>query len=238
MEDGLRAILSIKMPERGVDYCLALAKQYPFHFTVTRKRLSKLGDYRYSPRDQSHTVTVNGDLNPYQFLITYVHEVAHRVVHKPRSRQLPHGDEWKEKFRELMFPLLNPDVFPDDVLRVLAKHMKNPKASTSADHKLVKVLAQYDESAAPVLTLDQVPLEAEFLLRKRKFKKLEIKRTRALCLDIKNGKRYLIPQIAQVEFNQTEKKPLPLTIQKVEIVKKKKLKKVNPAAHNQMNLFE
>jgi hypothetical protein len=238
MARDLGELLARKVPEEGVAYCLALAKQYPFHFTVTRKRLSKLGDYRYSPRDQSHTVTVNGDLNPYQFLITYVHEVAHRVVHKPRSRQLPHGDEWKGKFRELMLPLLNTDIFPDDVLRVLAKHMKNPKASTSADHRLVKVLAQYDESTAPVFTLDEVPLEAEFLLRKRKFKKLEVKRTRALCLDMKNGKRYLIPQIAQVEFNQTEKKRVPIAIQKVEVVKKKVSKKVNPAAHNQINLFE
>lgn len=234
----LQSILSERLPEKSLDYCLALAKQYPFHFTVTRKRLSKLGDYRYSPRDQSHTVTVNGDLNPYQFLITYVHEVAHRVVHKPRSRQLPHGDEWKGKFRELMLPLLNTDVFPDDILRVLAKHMKNPKASTSADDKLVKVLAQYDESAAPVFTLDQVPMEAEFLLRKRKFKKLEIKRTRALCLDMKNGRRYLIPQIAQVEFNPIEKKQAPKDTQKVVLVKKKSSKKVNPTAHNQMNLFE
>lgn len=234
----LQSILSERLPEKSLGYCLDLAKQYPFHFTVTRKRLSKLGDYRYSPRDQSHAVTVNGDLNPYQFLITYVHEVAHRVVHKPRSRQLPHGDEWKGKFRELMLPLLNTDVFPDDVLRVLAKHMKNPKASTSADHKLVKVLAQYDESAAPVFTLDQVPMEAEFLLRKRKFKKLEIKRTRVLCLDMKNGRRYLIPQIAQVEFNPIEKKQAPKDTQKVVLVKKKSLKKVNPAAHNQMNLFE
>ncbi|MFT6828217.1 MAG: SprT protein [Roseivirga sp.] len=234
----LQSILSERLPEKSLGYCLALAKQYPFHFTVTRKRLSKLGDYRYSPRDQSHTVTVNGDLNPYQFLITYVHEVAHRVVHKPRSRQLPHGEEWKGKFRELMLPLLNTDIFPDDVLRVLAKHMKNPKASTSADHKLVKVLAQYDESSSSAFTLDQVPIEAEFMFRKRKFKKLEVKRTRALCLDMKNGKRYLIPQIAQVEFSQVEKKQVLIATQKIEIVKKKVSKKVNPAAHNQINLFE
>jgi SprT protein len=238
MNKDLKEILSRKVPEPSLDYCLTLAHQYPFNFTVTKKRHSKLGDYRYSPRDQSHTVTVNGDLNPYQFLITYVHEVAHRVVHKPRGRQLPHGLEWKNKFKELMLPLLNTDSFPDDVLRVLAKHMKNPKASTSADHKLVKVLAQYDSSKETVLTLDSIPLEGEFMLRKRSFKKLEIKRTRSLCLDLKNGKRYLIPEIAEVTLVSALPKPQIVAKKQVESSTKKPLKKVNSTTHNQINLFE
>lgn len=236
MKEGLKAVLMDKIPKSAVQYCFGLWEKYPFGFVLSKKRLSKLGDYRYHVKDQSHTVTVNSDLNPYQFLITYVHEVAHRVVHKPRSRQLPHGMEWKNKFRELMLPLLNAEVFPDNVLRVLAKHMKNPKASTSADHTLVKVLSTYDRDTLYAgLTLDSVPIGQEFLLRKRRFRKLEVKRTRALCLDLNNHKRYLIPQIAEVSLNSREK----VKAQSVELGEPtKQSKQINSSANQQMKLFE
>lgn len=194
----LKALLEQKVPEQAVDYCYELWQHYPFRFKLRKRRVSKLGDYRYDPRDRSHTITVNADLSPYQFLITYVHEVAHRVVHVPRGRQKPHGPHWKSKFRELMLPLLNTEVFPDDLLRVLAAHMKNPKASTSGDPALVRALAVYQPDSASVLTLADVSLGEEFAFRKRAFRKLEKKRTRAVCLDLANNKRYLIPEIAEV----------------------------------------
>lgn len=196
---SLKAVLESHVPALTVDYCHELWQQYPFQFKLRKSRVSKLGDYRYDPRDGSHTITVNTDLNPYQFLITYVHEVAHRVVHKHRSGQKPHGPEWKNKFRELMLPILHPDAFPDDVLRALARHMRNPKASTSGDPALVKVLAKYDERGVEVFTLEDVPLGEEFVFRKRSFRKLELKRTRAVCLDLKNRKKYLIPEMAEVK---------------------------------------
>ncbi|KYG82450.1 SprT family zinc-dependent metalloprotease [Roseivirga echinicomitans] len=230
---NVRSKLEGKVPEAAIEYCIKLWELYPFQFKINRKRLSKLGDYRYDPREQSHTVTVNVDLNSYQFLITYIHEVAHRVVHKPRSRQLPHGAHWKNKFQELMLPMLNPSIFPDDVLRVLAKHMKNPKASTAADPKLVIVLAQYDANLTSRPILESVAIGEEFFLRKRKFRKLEVKRTRALCLDLANNRRYLVSQIA--EINPIHKEETPVT-KKVALPKKSE--KINSTANDQINLFE
>tara|TARA_R110001599_G_scaffold319121_3_gene528916 strand:+ start:2240 stop:2938 length:699 start_codon:yes stop_codon:yes gene_type:complete len=230
---NVRSKLEGKVPEAAIEYCIKLWELYPFQFRLSRKRLSKLGDYRYDPREQSHTVTVNVDLNAYQFLITYIHEVAHRVVHKPRSRQLPHGVQWKNKFQELMLPMLNPSIFPDDVLRVLAKHMKNPKASTAADPKLVIVLAQYDANAVPKPILESVAIGEEFFLRKRKFRKLEVKRTRALCLDLANNRRYLVSQIAEINPVKKEETPAPK-----KLTLSKKSEKVNSTANNQINLFE
>lgn len=144
-------------------------------------------------------VTVNSDLNAYQFLITYVHEVAHRVVHRTRLGQKPHGIEWKSCFQKLMLPLLRPEVFPDDILRILAKHMKNPKASSSADFKLLQVLSKYDEVKLSGPTLKEIQLDQEFKFRKRAFRKLQEKRTRALCLELHSQRRYLIPMMAEVE---------------------------------------
>ena len=197
--ESIELILSEKLPSPALSYCTSLWRQYPFQFKLRKSRVSKLGDYRYDPRNGSHSITVNADLNEYQFLITYVHEVAHRVVHKPGGRQKPHGPQWKMKFRELMLPLLNPDVFPDDVLRVLANHMRNPKASTAGDPALVKVLSKYDPEGRDYLTLADIAFGEEFTFRKRDFRKLEKKRTRAVCLDLSNSKRYLIPEMAEVE---------------------------------------
>ena len=194
----MREVLASKVPAEALEYCVKLWDERPFRFRLSRSRSSKLGDYRFHPKSGMHTVTVNTDLNPYQFLITYVHEVAHRWVHDPSKRQKPHGIVWKRAFQQLMLPLLRPEVFPDDVLRVLAKHMKNPKASTSADPLLLSTLSQYDTERASRLTLKNIGLQETFVFRKRSFQKLEEKRTRALCLDLSNRKRYLIPMVAEV----------------------------------------
>ena len=198
MREDFRDILSIKVPEYALDYCTQSWKQYPFQFKLRKKRVTKLGDYRYDPRHGTHTITVNNDLNKYQFLVTYVHEVAHRAVHTSGSRQKPHGIVWKQQFQSLMLPLLRLDVFPDDVLRVLAKHMKNPKASVSGDPELAKVLSKYDDQQTAEPTLEDVPLGENFLFRKRAFKKVDVKRTRAICLDLESKKRYFIPLMANV----------------------------------------
>ena len=191
-------LLSKKVPSEALPYCVELFEAHPFRFKLSKSRSSKLGDYRYHPKTRSHTVTVNSDLNPYQFLITYVHEVAHRVAHQPMKGLKPHGVHWKNTFRQLMLPLLNDKVFPDDILRVLARHMKNPKASTSGDPLLFATLSRYDaKPSGPVLK--ELPVGQEFVFRQRSFKKLEEKRTRALCLDLENNRRYLIPMLATIE---------------------------------------
>lgn len=186
------------MPESALNYCVQLFEEAPFQFKISRKRSSKLGDYRFDPRVKSHTVTVNEDLNPYQFLITYVHEVAHRRVHEQNRKQRPHGPHWKREFQRLMIPLLRPEIFPESVLRPLARHMKNPKASAGADPVLMNALRQFENNEKKP-TLAQLPIESEFEFRKRRFRKLEVKRTRALCLDLKNQKRYLIPLMIEVD---------------------------------------
>ena len=97
-----------------------------------------------------------------------------------------------------MIPLLRPEIFPESVLRPLARHMKNPKASAGADPVLMSALRQF-ENKEKKPTLAQLPIESEFEFRKRRFRKLEVKRTRALCLDLKNQKRYLIPLMIEVD---------------------------------------
>ncbi len=197
---GIEEALRKKVPDEALDYCCKLWIDFPFDFKIVRARSSKLGDYRYDPRQETHWVTVNQNLNTYQFLITFVHEVAHRIVHKAHSKQKPHGMEWKMCFQKLMLPLLRPEIFPEDILRVLARHMKNPKASSSADPRLMLALSQYDLSQYAGPTLKEIDLDREFRFRKRTFRKLQEKRTRAVCLELNTQRRYLIPMMAEVKL--------------------------------------
>ena len=193
----LQVALRSHVPDQAYDYCLRLWSEQPFEFYLSRKRLSKLGDFRFDLINKSARISINKDLNKYQFLITYVHEVAHHRVYDPKVKKKPHGPEWKSQFKKLMLPLLHTDIFPDHILRPLARHMKNPKASTVNDLALFTVLNSYD---LPIdqKRLNDLAIGDQFIFKTRSFELLEKKRTRALCIDLNNQKKYLIPMVAPV----------------------------------------
>ncbi len=188
------------MPENAVHYCLDLWTAMPFHFKVTRKRNTKLGDYRFDRRNGSHSISVNHDLNHYSFLITYIHEVAHLLTRERYSRKTqPHGKEWKSIFMELMEPVMTDLIFPVEILKPLKKHLKNPKASSYADADLVHVLRQFDEHESdlvPLSTLDEGEL---FEFNNSLYKKLSLRRTRVLCRHSVSSRKYLISKMALVK---------------------------------------
>lgn len=186
------------IPDAAFAYCQQFFRAYSFRFLVKKERSTKLGDFR-KDRENNFTITVNNNLNPYQFLITFIHELAHLKVSVENSRKVaPHGTEWKSTFRELMLPLLNSKVFPDAILRPLARHMRNPRAAAATDARLWNALKYYDNNAA-VLTLEDIAKGSSFIFNKRKFIKQDKKRTRVVCCEERTGRLYLIPAIAEVE---------------------------------------
>ena len=200
MKAKLNKLLTGYIPENAVPYCVDLWEQKPFHFKVTKKRNTKSGDYRFDPITRHHTITVNHDLNLYNFLITYIHEVAHLHTYVEFGRNaLPHGKEWKRQFKILILPVLHDGVFPADILAPLAKHMKWPKATTYTDLPLIKALRKYD-AQGPGHSLADLQQGDVFTFNQRTFKKEITKRTRVLCLELKTGRKYLIPKVALVEL--------------------------------------
>ena len=196
-----KAILN-KIPENSVSYCTSLFAGDPFHFKLSRDRKSKAGDYRFDKRTNKSTVTVNTGLNPYSFLITLIHEIAHHRNRNNGNRySKPHGPEWKQEFRDLMMPVMNHLVFPEDILTLLQRHLKNPKASTSSDHRLTIALRKYNESNGDnELHLGEIEDGTLFDFNGRKFKRLHKRRTRVLCEDLKTKRKYLIPIQAVVSI--------------------------------------
>ena len=201
MTEKFRELIRKYVPENSVNYCVDTWVSKPFSFKVTRQRTSKIGDYRFKQKTGNHEITVNGNLNIYAFLITFLHEVAHMVQQmKYGDNKPPHGVAWKKIFQELMVPVLNEDIFPSDVLDRLEKHMKNPKASSQSDPVLSKVLRQYDRhNPAGNLYLEELNEGAMFSLDGRIYTKIKKRRTRSVCMECKTGRKFLISEIAQVK---------------------------------------
>lgn len=187
------------VPMAAASYCYRLWKTHQFSFKITQPRKTKYGDYRYDRRDNSHQITVNGNLHTYSFLITYLHEVAHLVTQKQFGHKaLPHGIEWKKNFSLLLEPVLTKEVFPLDILFELENYAISPKATSCSDHELMLILQKYDPEHKQQTLLKDLKEGDRFILQDRVFVKGELRRTRVLCTDAKSKKKFLVSNIAPV----------------------------------------
>lgn len=167
---------------------------------VKKERKTRHGDYKQLPNGK-HQITVNSNLNLYRFLITLIHEIAHfEAYHKYGRHIKPHGKEWKQTFQHLILPFLRPDIFPSELLPLLAKHFKNPKASSDTDTQLALALKQFNEKNGKHYVFE-VPLGQAFKLYNGKvFKRGNQRRKRFECVEVKTGKLYLFNPNAEVEL--------------------------------------
>ena len=105
------------IPGQAAALILDYLNHYQVHLTITRERKSVLGDYRHATRSANHRISVNGNLNPYSFLITLIHELAHLVTFMEfGNRVQSHGKEWKKIYRKILEEFIPLKVFPADVL--------------------------------------------------------------------------------------------------------------------------
>ncbi|SNT11240.1 SprT-like family protein [Ekhidna lutea] len=193
-----REVFQKFVPEASVSYCVKLYEQLGFEFKIKKARQTKLGDYRFNPKSDRHTITVNNDLNPFAFLVTYLHEVAHLLAFKQYGRRIqPHGKEWKRCFKEVSQPMLKTEVFHSSVLNALKNYFKNPKASSCSDPVLYQILKEFDADNGKLL-LKEIQTGQTFTFNKKAFIKLEKKRTRAVCQEVVTHRKYLISELAEV----------------------------------------
>lgn len=167
---------------------------------IKNERKTKHGDYRPLSNGK-HQITINSNLNEYRFLITLIHEIAHFEAFQKYGRFIkPHGIEWKRTFQHLMLPFLNPEIFPNELLPLLATHFKNPKASSDTDSQLSLALKQFDEPNTKSFIFE-VPLGRTFKLYNGKvFTMIKKRVKRYECVEVKTGKLYLFNPNAEVEL--------------------------------------
>ncbi|MCG2611391.1 SprT-like domain-containing protein [Flavobacterium sp. SM15] len=188
------------LPEHAVPACFELIKTYNVHLKIVNERVTRHGDYRRHP-DGFHQITVNASLNKYRFLITLIHEIAHLVAFEKYGRMIkPHGDEWKLTFQKLMVPFIRPEIFPNQLLPLLARHFRNPKASSDTDATLSLALKQFD----PVNDKNyifEIPYGSTFRIHNGKiFKKVALRTKRYECIEVSSGRIYLFNPNAEVEL--------------------------------------
>jgi len=196
----MQQILLKYIPERAVNPVFKLLQSNNVHLKIVNKRVTKHGDYRRFENGQ-HQITVNASLNAYRFLITLVHEIAHLIAFEKYGRNIkPHGVEWKHTFQQLMLPFINPSIFPNKLLPLIAKHFKNPTASSDTDAILSVALQQFD-TEKPETYIFQIPLGSVFRIHNGKvFKKGNKRIKRYECTEINTGKVYLFQPNASIEL--------------------------------------
>ena len=192
--------LEQRIPQGALVPILELLNHDALTIKVKNERKTRHGDYKRLPNGK-HQITINSNLNTYRFLITLIHEIAHFEAYQNYGRFIkPHGIEWKKTFQHLMLPFLNPIIFPEDLLPLLAKHFKNPKASSDTDSNLALALKQFDLPNNKTYIFD-VPFGNNFKLYNGKVFKMGKKRVKRFeCMEIKTGKLYLFNPNAEVEL--------------------------------------
>ena len=176
-----------------------LLNHEPVLVKVVKKRRTKHGDFRKLPSGKIQ-ITVNESENPFRFLITLLHEMAHHIAFQNHGfRIAPHGREWKNAFSSIAQPFLVPSIFPSPLLEVLHHHLKNPKASSDTDAQLGLALKSFDPSTHKK-AIFELPAMAKFRLDNgRAFQKGLKQRKRYLCTELSSGKAYLFQPTAEVD---------------------------------------
>jgi len=193
-----REILEKYLPDGSVPLILEWLTSSNVQLHISRSRTSKLGDYRAPYVVDYHKISVNHDLNRYQFLLTLVHELAHLKTYEThRNKVKPHGREWKSNFKKMMEPFLNEMIFPADLLVPVKRYMVNPSSST-ANTTLLKEMRRYD-GPKDYFTLEELPMDSLFRIHNGVvFKKIEKLRKRYKCIRIDNRRIYLVSPLMKV----------------------------------------
>jgi len=196
----LNETLAKYIPEHAVKPVFDLIVANQVHLKIVNERQTRHGDYRRGHTGK-HEITVNSSLNKYRFLMTLIHEIAHLVAFEKFGRNIkPHGDEWKFTFQRLMVPFIRPEIFPGQLLPLLARHFKNPTASSDTDTTLSLALKQYDKENDKNYVFE-IPYGSVFRIKNGKiFKKLAVRTKRFECIEISSGKTYLFNPNAEVEL--------------------------------------
>lgn len=194
------------LPEGSFEPVLVYLDRYHVQLTITRKRRTVLGDYRLSRTASGklqHQISVNGDLNPYAFLVTLLHELAHLVVQITHHRSVePHGREWQLVYRQIMLEFLGLGVFPASLEKVIQTSMLRPAASSCADLDLYRALRAYDpghgEQGGQTLLENLQPGQVFRVEGGRRFRFVAKIRKRIRCDEVPSGRSYLFSPVYPV----------------------------------------
>lgn len=193
------AKLSKYLPDGTAPDLFSYLKTHSVALKIKKPRKSKLGDYRHPHGSLGHRISINGNLNPYSFLVTLVHEMAHLETWNQKGNKTePHGRVWKNNFQRMLLPYVSSHILPDSIVEALNKYLENPKASSCADLNLSRTLSSFD--AFQQVTLEQLDEGSVFSLSNGKmYKKGPQLRKRYKCLCLTDERWYYVNPLVGVE---------------------------------------
>lgn len=184
------------LPQNTLKYLRIWFSDYYIHIKVTRNRNSKLGDYRKLP-DNSHEITVNSTLTPQLFFFVLTHELAHLIAFEKYGRKIsPHGNEWKETFRNMLLESL--EIYDEELKPIIIKFSKSPKANFMASPDLVRYF--HTEKQDDTLQFIEELKKGEFFIyRNEKYLLEGLVKKNYLCKNLATGRKYSFKPLARVE---------------------------------------
>lgn len=194
--------LAAFLPDGSFEQVVAYIQHYRVHLTITKKRKSVLGDYRHPVMGKNHRITVNGDLNKYEFLLTLLHELAHLLTFEQyRNRVEAHGAEWKTCYSNLLIQFVEKDIFPIDIKVALQRSIMNPAATANGETDLLLVLRKYNTRQNGLIPVADIPAGRLFQTENgRVFMKGVLRRKRFECVEVKSGLRYSFSAVTEVRL--------------------------------------
>ena len=191
------------IPIESLDKVSEMLSQGSVRLIIHRARNTKLGDFRCSSPRRIATISVNGNLNVYAFLIVFLHEYAHWQVYARFGHKVePHGIEWKQAFGWLLRHFCALQCFHPVLRDAIEEYSLDVSAAGLGSPKLQRLLAMFDpelESAQLKKFLEDLPMNALFVASNgMTFRKEEKLRKRYRCLCMNTQRRYLFQPMASV----------------------------------------
>lgn len=172
---------------------------HPVIIKVSRARKTKYGDFRSFRDNRKDVISVNGNLSESSFMMTLIHELAHKITWDEYGRSVePHGKEWKHNMYLLLVEFVRKEVFPSALATAIKLHWHDWKAVTIRMTEVYMVLQSLEgKSLVPLETLS---VGDEFRTEEGKhFSKKEDLRKYSVCISLENQKLYKVHKNLLVE---------------------------------------
>lgn len=193
-----KQILSKYLPPSVVDKILLILTENKAILRISKTRASKLGDYRPPANGQPHRISVNHDLNPYEFLITLIHEIAHMKCWQQYGKKAkPHGQEWNMLFKKLLNDFNKPGLFPENISEAINFYTRPDTTLQQGQDALKNALKSF-EPDTDQLTVEGIPNGETFVYRNQVFEKIEKARKRIKCRRLKDNRLYAFDPLVGV----------------------------------------
>ncbi len=193
-------ILKPYLPENSLTEVREMIEKYQVNIRLAKNRKRIHGTYYRPTKHDGHRISINQNLNPYAFLITFLHEFAH-LYSWVYDHSFQHGKIWQKHFSSLLLRFITLKAFPIDIETALLLHIENVKSSDFLDVNLSRILQKYDniDLKENEAMLADIPVSAFFSYNNKTYINQGLMRKYYLCKDIATNKKYRFHPLALVQ---------------------------------------